>query len=44
MIATVNVGNETSRKKIFNWISRWQAERKKRGEDIIIAHRRLDYW
>ena len=44
MIATVNVGSEASRRKMFNWISRWEAERKKRGEDIIITHRHLDYW
>ena len=44
MIATVNVGSEASRRKMFNWISRWEAERKKRGKDIIIPHRHLDYW
>ena len=44
MIATVNVGSETSRRKMFSWISRWEAERKKRGKDIIIPHRHLDYW
>ena len=44
MIATVNVGSETSRRKMFKWISRWEAERKKRGKDIIIPHRHPDYW
>ena len=44
MIATVNVGSEASRRKMFNWISQWEAERKKRGKDIIIAHRHPDYW
>ena len=44
MIATVNVGSEASRRKMFSWISRWEAERKKRGKDTIIPHRHLDYW
>ncbi|KAF8817456.1 DRMBL-domain-containing protein [Phlegmacium glaucopus] len=44
MIATVNVGSEASRRKMFNWVARWEAERKKRGKDIIIAHRHPDYW
>ena len=44
MIATVNVGSEANRKKMFNWVSKWEAERKKRGKDIIITHRHPDYW
>ncbi|KAF8889304.1 beta-lactamase-like protein [Infundibulicybe gibba] len=44
MIATVNVGSERSRAKMAKWVSRWEAERKKRGADEVIPHRQLDYW
>ncbi|KAF6761492.1 DNA cross-link repair protein pso2/snm1 [Ephemerocybe angulata] len=43
MIATVNVGSEKSRAKMAKWVSKWEAERKKRGEEEV-AHRHLDYW
>jgi DNA cross-link repair 1A protein len=43
MIATVNVGSEKSRAKMAKWVSKWEAERKKRTEDVV-AHRHLDYW
>ena len=43
MIATVNVGSEKSRAKMAKWVSKWEAERKKRAEEIV-AHRHLDYW
>ncbi|RDB23954.1 DNA cross-link repair protein pso2/snm1 [Hypsizygus marmoreus] len=44
MIATVNVGSETSRGKMAKWVARWEAERKKRGKDVIIPHRHFEYW
>ncbi|TFK39905.1 beta-lactamase-like protein [Crucibulum laeve] len=44
MIATVNVGSETSRNKMAKWFQKWQDERKKRGTDTIIDHRHVDYW
>lgn len=43
MIATVNVGSEKSRGKMARWVSKWEAERKKRTQDIV-SHRHLDYW
>lgn len=43
MIATVNVGSEKSRAKMAKWVAKWEAERKKRSEDIV-THRHLDYW
>jgi DNA cross-link repair 1A protein len=44
MIATVNVGSERSRGKMIKWFEKWEAERRKRGKDVIIAHREADYW
>ncbi|KAK2463603.1 hypothetical protein APHAL10511_004354 [Amanita phalloides] len=44
MIATVNVGNESSRRKMDKWISKWEVERRKRGNDIVIPYRHMDYW
>ena len=44
MIATVNVGSETSRGKMTKWVERWEAEKKKRGRTEVIAHRAPDYW
>lgn len=44
MIATVNVGNEVSRAKMSKWVAKWQAERKKRGQDTIVPHRHPNYW
>lgn len=44
MIATVNVGNENSRGKMAKWVAKWEAERKKRGKDIIVPYRNLEYW
>ncbi|KAF8159562.1 DNA repair metallo-beta-lactamase-domain-containing protein [Crassisporium funariophilum] len=44
MIATVNVGSESSRAKMAKWVAKWEAERKKRGKDVIVEHRRPDYW
>ncbi|KAJ3505939.1 hypothetical protein NMY22_g17407 [Coprinellus aureogranulatus] len=43
MIATVNVGSEKSRAKMTKWVAKWEAERKKRSEEVV-AHRHLDYW
>ncbi|RPD53376.1 DRMBL-domain-containing protein [Lentinus tigrinus ALCF2SS1-7] len=44
MIATVNVGSETSRGKMAKWVERWEAERKKRGEIEVVKYRTPDYW
>ena len=44
MIATVNVGSETSRGKMTKWVERWEAEKKKRGRTEIVPHRAPDYW
>lgn len=44
MIATVNVGSESSRGRMAKWVAKWEAERKKRGKDILVAPRDPDYW
>ena len=44
MIATVNVGSETSRGKMAKWVERWEAERKKRGKIEVVKYRTLEYW
>ena len=44
MIATVNVGRETSRGKMAKWFERWEAERKRRGRIEIVKHRAPDFW
>ncbi|KAI5834154.1 DRMBL-domain-containing protein [Schizophyllum commune Tattone D] len=44
MIATVNVGSESSRGKMAKWVQRWEAERKKRGKVEVVGARREDYW
>jgi len=44
MIATVNVGSESSRAKMAKWMSKWEAERRKRGKDTVVLHRHPDYW
>ncbi|EIW58533.1 DRMBL-domain-containing protein [Trametes versicolor FP-101664 SS1] len=44
MIATVNVGSETSRGKMAKWVERWEAERKKRGGAKVVEYRAEDYW
>ncbi|KAF9479593.1 DRMBL-domain-containing protein [Pholiota conissans] len=44
MIATVNVGSESSRGKMKRWVDRWEAERNKRIKDTIVPYRHPDYW
>ncbi|KAF8967731.1 beta-lactamase-like protein [Flammula alnicola] len=44
MIATVNVGSETSRGKMAKWVAKWEAERRKTIEDTIVPYRHPDYW
>jgi DNA cross-link repair 1A protein len=44
IIATVNVGSETSRGKMAKWVEKWEAERKKRGNHDVVACRQPDYW
>ena len=44
MIATVNVGRETSRGKMAKWVEKWEAERKKRGKVEVVQYRSPDYW
>jgi len=44
MIATVNVGSESSRGKMAKWVKKWEAERRKRGKDVLISPRHPDYW
>ncbi|KAI0628033.1 DRMBL-domain-containing protein, partial [Trametes polyzona] len=44
MIATVNVGSESSRGKMAKWVERWEAERKKRGGAKMVDYRAVDYW
>ncbi|KAF8637664.1 hypothetical protein AX17_002732 [Amanita inopinata Kibby_2008] len=44
MIATVNVGSEFSRAKMAKWMSKWEAERKKRVNCTIVPYRHPDYW
>ena len=44
MIATVNVGRETSRGKMAKWVEKWEAERRKRGVTEVVPPRAPDYW
>jgi DNA cross-link repair 1A protein len=44
MIATVNVGSESSRAKMAKWVAKWEAERRKRGKDTVVFHHHTDYW
>ncbi|KAJ8094486.1 DNA cross-link repair protein PSO2/SNM1 [Marasmius tenuissimus] len=44
MIATVNVGSEASRGKMAKWMSKWEAERKKKGKGYTVPNRHGDYW
>ncbi|KZV96408.1 DRMBL-domain-containing protein [Exidia glandulosa HHB12029] len=47
MIATVNVGNVTTRGKMAKWFEKWQAERRARaikGDKGVVKHRAADYW
>ena len=44
MIATVNVGSESSRTKMAKWVAKWEAERRKRGKDTVVLHHHPDYW
>jgi len=43
MIATVNIGSETSRAKMNQWFERWKKEKTKRNEPIV-QYRDVDYW
>ncbi|KZV74565.1 DRMBL-domain-containing protein [Peniophora sp. CONT] len=43
IIATVNVGSESSRGKIAAWVAKWEAERKRRGGGIV-PYRSPEYW
>ncbi|KAF8623211.1 hypothetical protein AX15_006449 [Amanita polypyramis BW_CC] len=43
MIATVNVGSDSSRQRMARWFSRWEME-KKRGSAAIVPYRHPDYW
>ncbi|KAG9223867.1 hypothetical protein CCMSSC00406_0007729 [Pleurotus cornucopiae] len=45
MIATVNVGSETSRAKMAKWVQKWEAERRKKGKGApVVSYRKVDYW
>ncbi|KAF5377755.1 hypothetical protein D9757_008069 [Collybiopsis confluens] len=44
MIATVNVGSESSRGKMTKWVESWEKERKKNGKGYIVSSRQDDYW
>lgn len=45
MIATVNVGSETSRAKMAKWVQKWEAERRKKGKGApVVPYREVDYW
>ncbi|CAD6885849.1 unnamed protein product [Tilletia controversa] len=47
IIATVNVGNPTSRAKMEKWFERWALEKKRRrkaGEPDRLPSRTVDYW
>jgi len=44
MIATVNVGNATSRAKMEKWVDKWEAERKKNGKIEVVKYEQLDSW
>ncbi|KAF5361748.1 hypothetical protein D9756_002257 [Leucocoprinus leucothites] len=44
MIATVNVGSESSRGKMSKWVERWESEKKKRGAEFVVTPRHEDYW
>lgn len=44
MIATVNVGSESSRGKMAKWVERWEKERKSRGKVEVVKYREIDYW
>ena len=43
MIATVNVGSESSRGKMAKWVERWEKERKSRGKVEVVKYREIDY-
>lgn len=43
MIATVNIGSETSRVKMNQWFERWKKEKAKRKE-LVVRYRDIDYW
>lgn len=43
MIATVNVGNQTSRGKMNKWFEKWAKERTKRGGGVV-EYRHAEYW
>ncbi|KDQ11929.1 hypothetical protein BOTBODRAFT_113798 [Botryobasidium botryosum FD-172 SS1] len=42
MIATVNVGSESSRAKMQKWFEKWDGERKRKS--VVIVPRTPDYW
>ncbi|PPQ62878.1 hypothetical protein CVT24_006276 [Panaeolus cyanescens] len=44
MIATVNVGSESSRNKMNRWIHKWEAEHKRKARTDVVPYRHLDYW
>ncbi|KAE9398576.1 DRMBL-domain-containing protein, partial [Gymnopus androsaceus JB14] len=44
MIATVNVGSETSRGKMAKWVESWEKERRKKGREYVVPSRKDDYW
>ena len=44
MIATVNVGSETSRGKMAKWVEKWEVEKKKRGKIEVVQFRSPEYW
>jgi DNA cross-link repair 1A protein len=44
MIATVNVGSETSRNKMTRWVKKWEAEKKKSDGVCVVSHRHPEYW
>lgn len=44
MIATVNVGRESSRAKMAKWVERWEVERKRRGKVEVVRYRAPDFW
>ncbi|KAH9010688.1 beta-lactamase-like protein [Lactarius hengduanensis] len=44
IVPTVNVESAASRAKISTWISRWEAERRKRPLGVVPLYRSPEYW
>lgn len=44
IVPTVNVGSESSRRKMGNFFRKWEAEKRSNGKIEVVPYRAVDHW